>query len=138
MGLQDLGALAGSVAGRAIAAAALVVPLGFFSALATPFTGPKEAIFELAGALGLGALCVGFAAGPTSRPPAASPHRMVLWASLLVLAIIMLVAVLIPGLGTTVGGAKRWLRVPGVSIQPAEVAKVVKTKPKSLKPMTPA
>lgn len=43
---------------------------------------------------------------------------------LLVLAVVMLVVVLIPGLGTTVGGAKRWLRVPGISIQPAEVAKV--------------
>lgn len=43
---------------------------------------------------------------------------------LLVLAVIMLVAVIIPGLGTTVGGAKRWLRVPGISIQPAEIAKV--------------
>lgn len=43
---------------------------------------------------------------------------------LLIIAIILLVAVLIPGLGTKVGGAKRWLRVPGVSIQPAEVAKV--------------
>ncbi|MFO0594321.1 MAG: putative lipid II flippase FtsW [Myxococcaceae bacterium] len=43
---------------------------------------------------------------------------------LLIVAIILLVAVVIPGLGTTVGGAKRWLRVPGVSIQPAEIAKV--------------
>lgn len=43
---------------------------------------------------------------------------------LLIVAILLLVAVIIPGLGTTVGGAKRWLRVPGVSIQPAEIAKV--------------
>lgn len=43
---------------------------------------------------------------------------------LLVVAVILLVLVLIPGLGTTVGGAKRWLRIPGVSLQPAEVAKV--------------
>lgn len=43
---------------------------------------------------------------------------------LLVLAVILLIAVLIPGLGTTVGGAKRWLRMPGISIQPAEVTKV--------------
>jgi O-antigen ligase len=75
------------VAGRAISAAALLVPLGFFSALATPFTGPKEALFELAGALGLGALCVAFAAaGPRPRPAGAPPYRMVLWAALLVLA----------------------------------------------------
>ncbi|MFZ5445434.1 MAG: putative lipid II flippase FtsW [Myxococcota bacterium] len=43
---------------------------------------------------------------------------------LLVIAVLLLVAVIIPGLGTTVGGAKRWLRVPGISLQPAEVAKV--------------
>jgi cell division protein FtsW len=43
---------------------------------------------------------------------------------LLLLAILLLVAVLVPGLGTVVGGARRWLRVPGISIQPAEIAKV--------------
>jgi len=43
---------------------------------------------------------------------------------LLVIAVLLLIAVLIPGLGTRVGGAKRWLRFPGVSIQPAEIAKV--------------
>ncbi len=43
---------------------------------------------------------------------------------LLIVTIILLVLVLIPGLGTMVGGAKRWLRVPGISIQPAEIAKV--------------
>ena len=85
-GRGDLGALAASVAGRAISAAALVVPLAFLSRLATPFTGPKEAIFELAGAIGLGALCVGFAAGPGSRPRVPPPRRLVPWAALLVLA----------------------------------------------------
>jgi cell division protein FtsW len=43
---------------------------------------------------------------------------------LLVVAMLLLIAVLIPGLGTVVGGARRWLRVPGISVQPAEVAKV--------------
>jgi cell division protein FtsW len=43
---------------------------------------------------------------------------------LLIIAFILLIAVLIPGLGTVVGGARRWLRLPGVSLQPAEVAKV--------------
>jgi cell division protein FtsW len=43
---------------------------------------------------------------------------------LLIVAILLLVLVLVPGLGTVVGGARRWLRVPGVSIQPAEIAKV--------------
>jgi cell division protein FtsW len=43
---------------------------------------------------------------------------------LLIVAVLLLVAVLVPGLGTSVGGAKRWLRVPGISVQPAEIAKV--------------
>ena len=43
---------------------------------------------------------------------------------LLLVSIVLLVLVLIPGLGTTAGGAKRWLRFPGISLQPAEVAKL--------------
>lgn len=43
---------------------------------------------------------------------------------LLVLSIILMIAVLIPGVGISAGGAKRWLRVPGISVQPAEILKV--------------
>ena len=42
---------------------------------------------------------------------------------MLVLSIVLLVLVLVPGVGTVVGGARRWLRVPGLSLQPAEIAK---------------
>lgn len=43
----------------------------------------------------------------------------------LVVAVLLLVAVLIPGLGTRVGGASRWLRfTTSVGIQPAELAKL--------------
>jgi len=42
---------------------------------------------------------------------------------MLVLSIVLLVLVLLPGVGTVVGGARRWLRAPGVSLQPAEIAK---------------
>ena len=42
---------------------------------------------------------------------------------MLLVSIVLLVLVLIPGVGATVGGAKRWLRLPGVSVQPAEIAK---------------
>ncbi len=38
--------------------------------------------------------------------------------------LILLVAVLIPGVGTRVNGAQRWLRVAGFSMQPSELAKV--------------
>lgn len=42
---------------------------------------------------------------------------------LLLIAVVLLIAVLIPGIGTSAGGARRWIRLPGFSLQPAEVAK---------------
>ena len=42
---------------------------------------------------------------------------------LLLVSIVLLVVVLLPGVGTVVGGARRWLRLPGVSLQPAEIVK---------------
>ena len=43
---------------------------------------------------------------------------------LLALSILLLLAVLVPGVGTSVGGASRWIRVGIVGIQPAELAKL--------------
>ncbi len=43
---------------------------------------------------------------------------------LLVLALICLALVLVPGVGTSAGGARRWIRFPGASFQPAELAKL--------------
>jgi len=52
-------------------------------------------------------------------------HRYrVLALPLLAVATLLLVAVLIPGVGTTVNGAARWLRAGPVGIQPAEFAKL--------------
>jgi len=42
---------------------------------------------------------------------------------MLLLSVVLLVLVLVPGVGTVVGGARRWLRLPGLSLQPAEIAK---------------
>ena len=43
----------------------------------------------------------------------------------LVIAVLLLIAVLIPGVGTRVGGASRWLRFTSfVGVQPAELAKL--------------
>lgn len=69
-----------------------------------------------AAALGLVAMAVSMKLGYRRMARLAYP--------LLVVAVILLIAVLIPGIGTKVGGAKRWIRFPGVSIQPAEIAKV--------------
>ncbi|MDP3936600.1 MAG: putative lipid II flippase FtsW [Deltaproteobacteria bacterium] len=43
---------------------------------------------------------------------------------LLVVSFLLLLAVLTPGIGVKVGGAKRWLHAPGFNFQPAEVAKI--------------
>jgi cell division protein FtsW len=52
-------------------------------------------------------------------------HRYrVLALPLLAVAIALLVAVLIPSIGTNVNGASRWLRVGPVGLQPAELAKL--------------
>lgn len=43
---------------------------------------------------------------------------------MLLLSFIMLLAVFIPGLGVSGGGAHRWLRFAGITIQPAEIIKL--------------
>jgi cell division protein FtsW len=42
----------------------------------------------------------------------------------LVVTLVLLALVLIPGIGSTAGGARRWIRLPGFSLQPGELAKV--------------
>jgi len=44
---------------------------------------------------------------------------------LLAITILLLVVVLIPGLGTTIRGTRRWFRFDSLGIQPSEVAKIV-------------
>lgn len=41
------------------------------------------------------------------------------------MTVVLLVAVLVPGIGTKVKGAHRWIRVAGISVQPSEIAKLV-------------
>jgi cell division protein FtsW len=44
---------------------------------------------------------------------------------LLALAVVLLVLVLIPGIGHSVNGARRWIRLAGISIQVSEVTRVI-------------
>jgi len=43
---------------------------------------------------------------------------------LYLVAVVLLVLVLIPGIGVKAGGARRWLHVAGQSVQPSEIAKI--------------
>ena len=43
---------------------------------------------------------------------------------LFMLSVMLLVLVLVPGIGVRVKGAQRWIRLPGVSAQPSELAKI--------------
>jgi len=51
-------------------------------------------------------------------------HYRRLAAPALLLSIGLLVLVLIPGVGKQIGGSVRWIRLPGFSLQPAELAKL--------------
>lgn len=69
-----------------------------------------------AAALGLGAMTLAMKIGYKRLEPLAYP--------ILVVSLIALALVLVPGIGTVAGGARRWIRLPLVSFQPAELAKL--------------
>ena len=69
-----------------------------------------------AAALGLGAMTLAMKIGYKRLEALAYP--------ILVVSLIALALVLIPGIGTVAGGARRWIRLPLVSFQPAELAKL--------------
>lgn len=54
------------------------------------------------------------------------PYRTVLAAAwpLYVVSLLLLALVLVPGIGVTIKGAQRWIRVGSVQLQPSELAKV--------------
>ncbi|MDB5384426.1 MAG: cell cycle protein, partial [Planctomycetaceae bacterium] len=54
--------------------------------------------------------------------PATWWRRLAPWIFLATLG--LLIAVLIPGLGTRVKGAQRWIRIGPLSMQPSELAKI--------------
>ncbi|MHB1843910.1 MAG: putative lipid II flippase FtsW [Deltaproteobacteria bacterium] len=70
----------------------------------------------VAAAIGILALVGAVRMGHLRLAPLAYP--------LLVLALLGLGLVLVPGIGASAGGARRWIRLPGASFQPAELAKL--------------
>lgn len=73
----------------------------------------RQTIYAL---LGLGAMGVGMYLDYHVWRKAAVP--------VLILCLLLLAAVLVPGIGGSAGGASRWIRFPGFSLQPAELAKI--------------
>ncbi len=63
------------------------------------------------------------AAGVTFAIPTEKLEQLAL--PLLLLAVLLLVAVLIPGLGHVVNGSRRWLRLAGMNFQVSEAARVL-------------
>lgn len=70
----------------------------------------------VAALLGGGALIFALKIGYRRLQPLAYP--------LLIAGLLGLCLVLIPGIGSSAGGARRWIRLPGASFQPAEFAKL--------------
>lgn len=66
------------------------------------------------------AACCGLAA---SRIPASLLRQLARPA--LIVLVILLAAVLVPGIGTRVNGSQRWLRFAGYSLQPSELGRLV-------------
>ena len=51
-------------------------------------------------------------------------HKLEKWKNwILLLSFLLLVVVFIPGVGSTSYGATRWIKLPGFTIQPSEIAK---------------
>ena len=67
-------------------------------------------------AIGLTAACI------AGHLPARFWFRMAPW--MFAGTLLLLSAVLVPGIGTEVNGARRWIRFGGISMQPSEIAKL--------------
>ncbi|MFN0063208.1 MAG: putative lipid II flippase FtsW [Myxococcaceae bacterium] len=69
-----------------------------------------------AGAVGLGVMALALRVGYRKLARLAYP--------LLIVAVVTLVLVAVPGVGTVVGGARRWIKLGPMSLQPAELTKL--------------
>ena len=80
-----------------------------------PLSAVKKQLFGIA--LGAAACVV------LSHVPYRIFRRTRMMLALLVAALVLLVLVIIPGIGVSINGSRRWLNVAGLSMQPSEFAK---------------
>ena len=104
-----------------LAVAAVLAGVGLTVAHSTAMADGDAADRVLLKQCVLTAVAVGLGCAAAATP-AAWIKRLAPW--LLAGTVGLLVAVLVPGVGVRGGGAVRWLRVAGVSVQPAELAKL--------------
>lgn len=109
-----------------IAGTAVLVALGFVMVLNTSYFYARDRFGDpylftrkhlAAVALGSMALLAAW------RIPVRTWRRLTY--PLLLLSLVALTAVLVPGLGVVRGGARRWLQLAGLTLQPSEFAKIV-------------
>jgi cell division protein FtsW len=113
-----------SLAWAALLLAAAGLVMVYSSSIATSessrFTGNNAAWFLARHAVFLGAALS--AAIAVFLVPALWWQKAAPW--LFLVGVLLLVAVLVPGLGREVNGARRWLALPVISVQPSEVVKL--------------
>ena len=100
--------------------AALLAGVGLTVAHSTAMAEPEPARVLAKCCVLLGVAAIGGTV--CALAPAAWARTLAPW--LLAVTVLLLVAVLIPGVGVRSGGARRWLRAGGISVQPAELAKL--------------
>lgn len=106
-----------------VALAGLLLGLGLFVVHSASVTSRPTEIDQVYLSKHLTFIALGLvAAGVAAAIPAKIWVRAAPW--LLLGVMILLVLVLIPGIGVRVKGARRWLRLAGLTLQPSELAKI--------------
>ncbi|WP_437201822.1 FtsW/RodA/SpoVE family cell cycle protein [Planctomicrobium sp. SH664] len=109
--------------GLFVTSAGILLALGTLMVYSSSMTARPSELEQVYISRQLSFLTAGLAAGAVA---ALVPARI--WSRiaplLLLLTFILLIAVLMPGLGRTVNGARRWFRIGPVSLQPSEIAKL--------------
>src|SRR5437870_3871560 len=105
------------VAGTLLSLGVVMVYSASFVFAATKFGSPtyflqRHAVYLLAGCIALGVTSLW------------DDHRLARqWKWLLGIAVVMLIAVLVPGVGVRINGARRWFAMAGITFQPSEAVK---------------